>query len=304
MKRIVFYNGEFVEYDSIKIGLSAHALHYGTGCFEGIRSYWNKETKKQNIFRAKEHYERMINSCKILMISIPYSADKLVEITIEVIKKNNHKEDAYIRPIAFKGEDKILTFDLPNIQDSFAIFTLPMGHYLNIAKGIKVCTSSWRRISDNAIPARAKLTGAYINTALAKFEAVSNGYGEAIFLTESGHVSEGSAENIFIVKKGKIYTPSVSDDILEGITRNTLIELLDKEFNIKVEERSIDRTELYAADEIFLVGTGAEVTPVTEIDNRQVGKGKIGPLTKKLQAIYFDIVHANNNKYNHWITSI
>lgn len=209
----------------------------------------------------------------------------------------------YLRPIFYKS-DKAIGPELSRIGDDFVLFTIPMGAYLDLDKGLRVRVSSWRRMSDNALPGRAKVNGAYVNAALAKTEAVDDGYDEAIFLTHDGHVSEGSAENLFIVRGGTLITPPVTDDILEGITRATIIELARNELDLQVVERSIDRTELYVADEAFFVGTGAQVSPISEIDRRPVGTGEIGPLSRRIQELYFQVVKGKQPKYRDWCTSV
>lgn len=301
---LFYFNDKFVSEEDIRIPPMTHALHYGTGCFEGIRAYYNEKDKALYIFRMKEHFERFKKSCKILFITLPQSVDTLCDITKELVQKNFRETDLYIRPLAYKSDLAVGNFHLPTLEDSLLISTIPLGRYLKAERGIRVNISSWTRVRDNAIPPRAKITGAYINTALAKTESALGGYDEALFMDTSGHIVEGSAENIFIVKNKKIYTPPVSDDILEGITRDTIIRLCQDELGITVEERSIDRSEIYQVDEVFLVGTGAEVAAVCEIDGRIIGDGRVGTITKQIKRLYFDIVHGNNPKYHHWLTKV
>lgn len=303
--KYIFFDGKLLPYAKAVIPVTTHALHYGTACFEGIRAYWSGEKKQLYLFKAEEHYQRFVRSTKILASKLDYSPKQLVQITKKLLAKNKHKTDTYIRPLYFKNEQILGKFNLGELKGSLIIYTVEFGRYLgDLSKGISVCVSSWKRVDDNAIPARAKISGAYVNTALAKTEATDNCYNEAIFLTNEDHVCEGSAENIFVIRNGQVSTPSVSDNILEGITRNTLIYLFEKELNIKVIERSIDRTELYVAEEIFLCGTGAEVTPVGSVDKRKIGSGKIGPITKKIQTIFLDIVRGKNKKYSHWLLPV
>lgn len=303
MRRYAFFEGNIVPLDEAKISIQTHAFLYGTAVFEGIRAYWSEDEEQLLIFRLKEHYDRLIDSCRIMRIKPRYSADDLCEITLEVMRKNADRQDVYLRPIYYKSGHAIGP-ELSRIQDDFLLFCLPMGEYLDLSKGLKVRVSSWRRLSDNAIPSRAKINGAYVNAALAKTEAVDDGYDEAIFLTEDGHVSEGSAENIFLVRNGTLITPPVTEDILEGITRATIMQLAREELGLEVVERPIDRTELYIAQEAFLVGTGAQVSPISEIDHRPLGAGEIGPISKQIQELYFRVVKGKVARYRSWCTPV
>jgi branched-chain amino acid aminotransferase len=299
----VFFDGEFRRYADAKIGLMTHALHYGTGLFEGIRGYWNAERGQLYTFRQPEHYQRMRNNARILRMELPLSTAELCSVTDELLRRNGYREDVYIRPLCFKASEEI-GVRLHGLRDGFAIYTEPFGTYIDVESGIRCMVSSWRRIEDNAAPARSKCTGIYINSALAKSEAMENGFDEAIMLTHEGHVCEGSAENIFILRNGTFITPPPSDNILEGITRATIMHMVTEEFGLEVVERSVDRSELYSADEVFLCGTGAQVSPVVEIDRRVVGDGEPGPLTMRVQSTYFDICKGNNDKYRDWLTAI
>jgi branched-chain amino acid aminotransferase len=299
----VFFDGEFRQYKDVHIGLMTHALHYGTGCFEGIRAYWNPNQDQLFALLMKPHFKRLRNSAKILKIDLPYSDEEMFEATVELLRRNGYREDVYVRPLAFKSSEEI-GVRLHNLDSTFAIYTAPFGAYVDVEKGIRCMVSSWRRIDDNAAPARAKVTGIYINSALAKTEANENGFDEAIVLTQEGHVSEGSAENIFIVRDGVLVTPPASDNILEGVTRNVLMELATEDLGLKVVERSIDRSELYVADEVFLCGTGAQVSPVLEIDRRIIGNGEMGPITRELQKIYFDVCYGRVEERLDWLTPI
>lgn len=301
MEPSAFFKGRIVPLSEAKLGVMTHALHYGTACFEGIRGNWNEEEKQVYIFRLREHYQRLLKSCRIIKINLPYSVDDLYKITVELVQKNGYQEDIYIRPLAYKSTEQV-GVRLHNLESDFLAFVIPFGNYLDVGKGIKCCTSSWRRPDDTAIPARAKITGIYINSALAKTEAFENGYDEAIMLTQDGHVSEGSGENVFMVTGGKLVTPPVYDNILQGITRDTVIRMAKEQFGVETVERSIDRSELYIADECFLTGTAAHLTPVVEIDHRKVGDGEIGPITRKLQDEYFNVVRGKNPKYKNWCT--
>jgi branched-chain amino acid aminotransferase len=305
----VYYDGEFRHYKDAKIGLMTHALHYGTGCFEGIRAYWNPEEEQLLVFRQPEHFQRLERSARILRIRLPLSVDDLCAASTEVVRRNGFRQDTYIRPIAFKSSEEI-GVRLHDLRDSFGIYATPFGDYIaakqgyDVNHGIKCMVSSWRRIDDNVAPARAKVTGIYVNSALAKTEAMENGFDEAIVLTQEGHVSEGSAENIFLVRDRTFITPAVTENILEGITRATLAQLVREEMGLSVVERPVDRTELYIADEVFLCGTGVQLSPVTSIDRRPVGDGGIGPLTARLQRLYFDVVRGRLPKYRDWVTPV
>ena len=296
-----FFEGKIVPLEQAKIGVMTHAFNYGTGVFEGIRGYWNEEDEQIYLFRLREHFERLVNSCKIVKIKLQYSVDEMCDLATRLVRLNGYREDVYVRPLAYKS-DNLIGVRLHNLDDEFLLYTAPFGAYLEIDKGISCGVSSWRRMDDNMAPARAKITGLYINSAFAKTEAIENGFDEAIMLTHDGHVSEGSAENIFVIEDGKLITPSVTENILVGITRNTLIELAQAEFGIETVERQIDRSELYIADEVFLCGTGAQVSSVISIDHRPVGSAEIGPITKKLQSLYFDVAKGRNKKYAHWCT--
>lgn len=304
---IAYFNNSFIPLRDANINIMTHAFQYGTGIFEGIRGYWNESEKQMYIFRMKEHYERLTNNCKILMLELDKSIDDLCKITVELMQKNKPSCDMYIRPNVFKA-GTIIGPSLLNKNGknptSLSITTLPMGEYVDISKGLHVCVSSWTRVDDNALPPRGKIQGSYVNTALAKTDALLNGFDDAIVLSQDGHVSEGSAMNFFMVRDGKLVTTPVSENILEGVTRATIMELAEKEFGIKTEVRKIDRTELYVCDELFFSGTGAQVSPITRVDHRNVGNGKIGSVSKKLQDLYFDVVRGKNSKYKNWCTAV
>lgn len=299
----VYFDGEVRRYGDSRLGILTHALHYGTGCFEGIRAYWVEEQQQLFCFRMPEHYDRLRQSAKVLLMELPLGTEELCAITTELLRRNGWRQDIYIRPLLYKSSEEI-GVRLHGLKDGFLIVTAPFGAYVDIDSGIRCMVSSWRRVDDNVAPARAKCTGIYVNSALAKTEAMQNGFDEAIMLTHDGHVSEGSAENIFIVRNGALITPPESDNILEGITRATLIHLATEEMGLEVVQRCIDRSELYVADEVFLCGTGAQVSPVIEIDRRRVGDGEPGPLTSRIQADYFAICKGRNPKYRDWLTAI
>ena len=297
-----FFHGDFVPLADAKISVMTHAFNYGTAVFEGIRAYWNGEQQQLYGLDLLAHFERIHRSVKILQLELRHSPKELVGITVELLRRNQFHEDAYVRPICYKSSE-VIGVRLHNLESDLTIFTVPFGKYIDTEAGIRAQVSTWRRTDDNAIPARSKITGAYVNGAFAKSEAQMNGYDEAIMLNQDGHVSEGSAENLFIVREGILVTPPSSDNILDGITRRHLISVAG-DLGIPVSERSIDRTELYTADEVFLCGTGAQLAPVVEIDRRAIGSGKVGPITRRLHQIYFDAVRGNSDAYRDWLTPV
>lgn len=299
----VFLDGTILPYNDARIGLMTHALHYGTGIFGGIRGYWNPDHQQLYVFRAPDHYQRFLDSSKLLRMQLPYSKQQLTEATCELLRRMEYREDVYIRPLAFYG-DEIIGVRLHNLTPRVGIIAVPFGQYIDKPKGAHCTISSWRRVDDNIIPARGKVCGAYVNSALAKTDAQLNGFDEAIVLDMSGHVSEGSAENIFILRNGMLITPPITENILEGITRRTVLQIAQEVLGIKTQERSIDRTELFLAEEIFFCGTGVQIVPVTHIDHRQIGSGTVGPFTEQLTDLYLNIVRGKNERYKTWVTPV
>jgi branched-chain amino acid aminotransferase len=295
----VFFAGDFARYHDAKLGLMTHALHYGTAVFEGIRAYWNAKKEQLYLLQAAAHFERMHRSANVMRMKLPYTTEELVNFTLELLRRNQFKSDVYVRPLLYTSSEEI-GVRLHNLDRGFFIYATPFGNYVEIEGGIRCMVSTWRRVPDQALPARAKVSGAYAQSALAKSEAVEAGYDEAIVLSVDGHVSEGSAENLFMLKDGVFVTPPVTDDILEGVTRQLLIKMIKDELNLDVFERSIDRTELYTCDELLLCGTGAQISPVVEVDRRPVGNGKVGEFTQELQNIYFNAVRGDTPKYKDW----
>ncbi len=296
-----FFEDEIVPLEEAKIGIATHALNYGTGVFGGIRAYWNDEQEQLYIFRLNKHMARFLDSCKLLNIVLPYTAEDLSNVVLELLRRENYHQDAYVRPLAYKATEDI-TPRLYDLDDAVAIFSRPLGNYIKLE--VRASVSSWRRVDDNSIPARGKITGAYVNSAFARSEAYWNGYDEAIVLNQDGHVSEGSAENIFMVRHDHLITPPVKDNILEGITRATIMELARAELGMQVFERTVDRSELYLADEAFFTGTGAQVAAIIEVDHHTIGSGSTGPWTKKIQDLYFKTVRGRMPKYTHWLTPV
>tara|TARA_Y100000590_G_scaffold15836_1_gene19128 strand:- start:17697 stop:18629 length:933 start_codon:yes stop_codon:yes gene_type:complete len=301
---LAFFRGEYIDLADANVNITTHALHYGTSVFEGIRGNWNKKMDKMFIFRAREHYERLLQGCKIMLMDVPYSVDDFMQITVELIERCGYKEDVYIRPIVYKSEELVANLKLHELGSDFALIAVPFGSYIEVEGAIRCTTSSWRRIDDTIIPPRVKISGHYVNSILAKTEAVLAGFDEAIFLNQDGSVSEGSGENLFMVYNGTLFTPLVSENNLTGITRDSIWTLANKELGLDVVERRIRRSEIYLADEVFLTGTAAHVTPVGELDNRTIGNGTVGEITKTLRDSYLKIIRGDNSKYEYWTTAI
>jgi branched-chain amino acid aminotransferase len=302
MPEYAYFNGKFMFLPEANINILTNFMHYGTGVFEGIRGNWNAEKNQVYLFRLKEHFARLLKGCEVLKMTIPYSVEDLCRLTLEMVSKSGLKENVYIRPVAYKSS-KLMGVRLHNLDADFFAFVIPWGRYID-SDMCSVGVSSWRRPGSNFAAPQAKITGGYINSAFAKTEAHENGFDEAIVLNEFGRVAEGSGENIFLLIDGKLATPSVSENILIGITRDTIIKLAKNELGLEVSERPIERTELYMAEEAFFTGTAAHVSPIAQIDRRPVGNGGIGPITKKLQTLYYEIIEGRNPKYIDWCSPV
>lgn len=294
-----YFKGSIVPYGEAKVGVLNHALNYGTAVFGGIRAYWNGDSEQLYLFRPKDHYKRFLNSAKLLCMEFDNTPESLVEVTINLLKVEGLRCNAYVRPLAYKA-DEIIGVKLHDLQDEIAIVSLPFERYVSNDTNAHVTFSSWRRVDDNVIPARGKISGAYVNSAFIKTDALRSGFDEALVLNEDGHVSEGSAENIFMLRDGVLITPPVTDNILEGITRRTAMELASSELGLTVVERQIDRTEVYICDEFFMTGTAAQITAVTRVDHRPIGSGQMGPVTTQLRGVFEDVVYGRNPEYRHW----
>jgi len=294
-----FFEGKIVPYSKAKVGVATHALNYGTGAFGGVRGYWNDDEDQLFVFRPIDHFLRLLNSAKLIRATINHTPDELTAITLDILRKEEYRQDCYVRPLIYKADEKV-GVRLHNLRDEITIFSVPFTRYIENDEDASVGFSAWRRVDDNVIPARGKIAGAYVNSALIKTDAMLSGFDEALVLTHEGHVSEGSAENVFMVRDGVLITPSVTENILEGITRSTIMTLAKDELNIEVLERQIDRTEVYLCDEFFMTGTAAQVTAITNIDHRPVGDGVMGPVTAKLKQMYDDLVRGRIAKYRHW----
>ena len=299
---VCLFEGRYVPLGEANVSIMTHAFMYGTAVFEGIRAYWNAEHGQLYALKVREHMERIRSSSKVLLMNDLPSVDQLASEALEVLRRNGFREDAYVRPSFYKSTQAI-GVKLHGLEHRYYILALPFGDYVDTTVGVKVGTVSWRRTADPAIPSRAKIVGSYVNPAFSKSEALLNGYDEALVLTQDGHISEGSAENIFVIRDGVLLTPPVTDDILEGITRAGIMEICD-ELGLRVVERSIDRSEIYIADEAFFCGTGAQISPIIEVDRRPVGSGSVGPITKRVKDRYFDAVRGNLPAYAHWVTPV
>ncbi|HEY2380100.1 MAG TPA: branched-chain amino acid transaminase [Terriglobia bacterium] len=299
LPNFVFHKGRIVPYSDVKFGVLMHAMNYGTAVFGGLRAYWNKDEKQLFVFRPKDHFRRFLQSAKLLCMELPFSGDDLTNGLVNLIQTEGYQEDLYIRPLGFYS-DEIIGVRVHDLTADATIVVMPFGSYNKNEENMHVTVSSWRRIDDNSIPARGKIAGAYVNSAFIKTDAVRAGFDEAIVLNGDGHVSEGSAANFFMLRNGVLCTPPITDNVLEGITRRTVIQLLRDEFRMEVQERPIDRTELYLADEMFFCGTGAQISAITRVDHRTVGTGKIGDVTQRLRHLYFDVVRGRVPKYRDW----
>jgi len=298
-----YLRGEIIPLSEAKIGIMTHAFNYGTGVFEGIRGNWNSDNETMYLFRVEDHCRRLLQSARIMQIGVKHTWEEIAELVVKVMVKSGFREDTYLRPLAYKSSE-LVGVRMHDLEEDLLIFATPFGAYLDTEKGIRCQTSTWRRVDDTGIPARAKVTGIYVNSALAKTEAQLNGYDEAIMLNADGHVSEGSGENVIMLRNGKLVTPSKADNVLEGITLQTVAELAKNELGLDLVERAIDRTELFIADEVLLTGTAAHVSSVLEIDRRKIGTGEPGPVTRKLQDLFFRTITGRLPQYSHWCTPV
>ena len=301
---LAFFRGRVVPVSEAKVSILTHALHYGTTVFEGVRGNWNEEKGQIFVFRLREHYERLLRGCRILMVDIPYDVDELCRITVDLVQSCGYTEDIYIRPIAYKSEEKVANLKLHELASDFSLMIVPLGSYIETEGAISCCTSSWRRPDDTMMPTGVKLSGLYTTSILAKTEAVTTGYDEAILLNHDGTVSEGSGENLFLIQNGRISTPSETDNCLLGITRDSVMTLAREELGVDIVERRIHRSELYLADEIFLTGTAAHVHPVGQIDKRPIGDGDVGPTTRAISDMYASVIKGKKPKYLDWCMAV
>lgn len=303
LPKYAYFKGKIVPYSEAKVGVLTHGFNYGTAVFGGIRAYWNEEEQQLYVFRVYEHFQRLLNSAKIMCMELGHTPESLTKITLELLRKEDYRRNIYIRPLAYKA-DEIVGVKLHGLEDEITIAALPFDSYVANDTNAHVTFSSWRRLDDNMVPARGKVGGAYANSALIKTDAVRAGFDEALVLTQEGHVSEGSAMNIFMMRDGELITPSITENILEGITRRTAIELARAELGLTIIERPIDRTEIYMSEELFMTGTAAQIVAVTQVDYRPIGTGKMGPITAKLRELYAQVVRGRIPKYHHWNTPV
>ncbi len=300
-----YFSGQFMPIEHANVNILSHVLHYGTGVFGGMRAYWNADHEELYIYRPYDHFERLLQSAGLLRMDLEHTPESLLTILTELIQLQGFRTNCYIRPLAYIAEET-LAVRLHDLRADLAIVVNPLGDkgYVNIDGGAHICFSAWRRIDDNAIPARGKVAGAYVNSMLIKSDAMLAGYDDALVLNNDGHVAEFSAANVMIVRKGVVITPPVNANVLEGIVRRSLIQLLRDELNIEVQERNIDRTEIYLADEIFMCGTGAQISPVTRVEHRTVGSGEVGPITRQLRDLFMAVVHGRVDRYRDWVAPV
>ena len=294
-----YFKGKIVPYSEAKIGVMTHGLNYGTAVFGGIRGYWNEEEEQLFVFRPFDHFRRFLDSAHIMCMDFDQTPESLTQITLDLLQQEGQRQDVYIRPLAYMA-DEIIGVKLHNLNYDLTIFSVPFQRYVSNDTDAHITISSWRRVDDNSIPARGKISGAYANSALIKTDAVRAGFDEALVLNQDGHISEGSAMNVLMVRDGALITPPVTDNILEGITRRSILELAREELKIPVIERSIDRTEVYLCDELFMTGSAVQVMAVTRVDYRKIGAGRMGPITAHLKELYNDVLHGRIAKYRHW----
>ena len=300
--RISYFGGDFVPHDQARVPITSHVVNYGTGCFEGIRAYWNADDEQLYVTLLDEHIDRLLRSARILNLDFAGTHDELVEMVLELLRRNGFRENCYVRPMIYKSEETIKV-TLGGLRTDLAAYCMPMGDYLDIDRGLRLTVSSWQRIDDNAIPARAKVIGSYVNAALASDDARRKGFDEALMLTGDGHLAEASSCNVFLVAGNQVLTTESTDDILVGITRGVVLELA-REMGMNVHESRVDRSQLLAADEVFLVGTGVQVAPVTEVDGRMIGSGKPGDATMALQRRYLEVVRGEVAEHGEWRTPV
>ena len=295
----IWMNGDFVKWEDAKVHVMTHALHYGTGVFEGLRAYPTKDDLA--VFRLPEHTKRFFDSAKVYLLKCAYTPAQLEQATLELLRRNKLHSPTYIRPLLYVAK---LGLDLDTFgSPTSAIIIASPFERLFAKPGISVCVSSWRRIHESATPPIAKACGNYINSTLAKLEASQKGFDDAILLDQSGLVSEGTGENVFLVRGKKVITPDLASSVLEGVTRDTMIQIADDE-GFDVEEREVNRVELYTSDEVFFVGSAAEVTPILEVDGRKVGSGQPGLVAEKIRQLYGQTVRGEVERYRHWLTRV
>jgi len=303
LPKYAYFQGRIVPYSEAKVGVLTHGFNYGTAVFGGLRAYWNDNEEQLFVFRPQDHFRRFLNSTKIMHMQFDHTPESLTQLVVDLLRADDYHCDLYIRPLAYKA-DELIGVKLHDLQDEIAISAMPFERYVANDTNAHVTISSWRRVDDNMIPARGKIAGAYANSALIKTDAVNAGFDEALVLTQDGHLSEGSAMNIFLVKNGDLLTPPITDNILEGITRRSVIELAREELGLPIVERSIDRTEVYLCDEMFMTGTATQIGAITRVDFRPIGEGVMGPITTRLRELFQEAVRGRLARYRHWNTPV
>ena len=303
LPELAFFSGRVLPYADVRLGLLTHALNYGTAVFGGLRAFWNEDEQELFVFRPHDHFRRFLDSARLLRMELPYQPGDLWTGLRDLLRQQGQKTDLYIRALAFYG-DETLGVRLHGLTPQVSIVALPFGHFVPNDDNAHACISSWQRISDNVLPARGKIAGGYVNSALAKSDAQLAGFDEALVLNDDGHVCEGSVENLFVVRGGVVATPPVTQDILEGITRRTVIQLLREDFGVEVVERPIDRTEIYLAEEVFLTGTGVQTVAVTRVDHRPIGSGRMGEIAKRLRPALADVVRGKDARRREWCAPV
>ena len=303
LPQMAYFRGQVVPYSDVRLGLLTHALNYGTAVFGGLRAFWNEDEKELFVFRPLDHFRRFVDSARILRMDLGRTPHDLWAGLRALLRKQETRTDCYIRALAFYA-DETLGVRLHGLTPEVSIVAMPFGHFVANDDNAHASISSWQRISDNVLPARGKITGGYVNSALAKTDAQLAGFDEALVLNDDGHVCEGSVENLFVARGGVVVTPPVTQDILEGITRRTAIQLLREDLGVEVVERPIDRTEVYLSDEVFLTGTGVQIVAVTRVDHRSIGSGRMGEITKKLKPVLSGLVRGKNAKRREWCAPV
>ena len=298
-----YFEGEIVPFTLAMVSIMNTTFNYGTGAFAGLRGYWNEEEEELFVFRPLDHFRRFLDSARLLRFQLDHTPESLTGALLDLLRAEGWRTNTYIRPLAYIADNKV-GVKLHGMRYAVAIYTLPFGSYVEDEEGVHATISSWRRVDDNAIPPRGKLIGSYVNSAFIKSDAELSGYDEAIVLNEDGHISEGSAENIFIVRNGTVLTPPVYGNVLEGITRRTLMQLMRDELGLSVVERQIDRSELLLADEAFFCGTGVQIAAITRVDHRPIGTGRLGPVAAAIRDLYFRVVSGRVGKYRAWNTPV
>lgn len=302
LQQFAYFEGAFVPSDEAKVSIATHALQYGTGAFAGIRGYLDVSDETVNIFRLPDHTRRLMNSAKIIRAELDLDAEGVAGVVQELVSRNNPRSNVYIRPFIYKAGLE-LTPKLKGIRSDLAIYMMAFGDYFAMDVPLRVMVSSWTRISDNIIPSRGKVTGGYINSSLAKDQAEEAGYDDALLLNTDGKISEGSGANLFIVRNGSLITSPINSDILEGITRRSVL-MFARDAGVPVEEREIDRSEMFVADEAFFCGTGAQVAVIGSVDGRPIGSGERGPITEQIQRTFFQCVRGEDPTYGHLLTRV